>query len=93
MEDGEEIIFADEYGSWMIPGNEQEFLDSYISSLSKVKTPEEYTQIVIPLLKRDSYMSFYNQVYSLAIGHSNKGQGKYLKDEIKKQNIKLKSNR
>ncbi len=93
MEDGEEIIFADEYGSWMIPGNEQEFLDSYISSLSKVKTPEEYTQIVISLLKRDSYMSFCNQVYSLAIGYSNKEQGKYLKYEIKKQNIKLKSNR
>ena len=88
MEDGEEIIFADEYGSWMIPGNEQEFLDSYISSLSKVKTPSEYTQIVIPLLKRDSSSSFCNKVYSLAIGHSNKEQAKYLKGEIKKQNIK-----
>ncbi len=69
MEDGEEIIFADEYGSWMIPGNEKEFLDSYISSLSKVKTPEEYTQIVIPLLKRDSYSSFCNKVYSLVVHH------------------------
>jgi hypothetical protein len=92
MEDGEEIIFADEYGSWMIPGNEKEFLDSYISSLSKVKTPEEYTQILIPLLKRDSYSSFCNQVYSIALKHSNEEQGKYLKDEIKKQNIKIKSN-
>ncbi len=60
-------------------------------SLSKVKTAEEYTQIVIPLIKRDSYSSFCKKVYSLAIEHSNKEQGKYLKDEIKKQNIKIKS--
>lgn len=89
MEDGAEIIFAEEYGSWMIPGDEKEFLDSYIASLSKVKTSQEYTQIVIPLIKRDSYSSFCNKVYSLAVKHSNKEQGKYLKDEIKKQNIKV----
>jgi hypothetical protein len=92
MENGEEIIFADEYGSWMIPGEEKEFLDSYIFSLSKVKTPEEYTQIVIPLLKRDSYSSFCDQVYSIALKHSNKEQVKFLKNEIKQQNIKIKSN-
>ena len=91
MEYGEEIIFADEYGSWMIPGNEREFLGSYISSLAEVKTPEEYTQVVVPLIKRDSHMSFCNKVYSMAVRHSNKEQGKYLKDEIKKQNIKIKS--
>ena len=53
MERGEEIIFAEEYGGWMIPGNEQEFLNAYISSLAEVKAPEEYTKVVIPLLKRD----------------------------------------
>ena len=70
MECGEEIIFAEEYGSWMIPGDEQDFLNAYISSLAKVKTPEEYTKVVIPLLKRDSYTSFCNKVYSLAVKHS-----------------------
>jgi hypothetical protein len=93
MEDGEEIIFADEYGSWMIPGNEQEFLDAYISSLAEVKTPEEYTKIVIPLIKRDSYASFCNKVYSLALKHSNKEQEKYLMEAIKEQNIKIESSR
>lgn len=93
MEYGEEIIFADEYGSWMIPGNEKEFLDSYISSLAEIKTPEEYTQAVVPLIKRDSHMSFCNKVYSVAVRHSNKEQNKYLKAEIKKQNIKTKSAR
>lgn len=91
MEDGEEIIFADEYGSWMIPGNEKEYLNSYVLSLAKIKTPEEYAKVVIPLIKRDSYMSFCNQVYSVAVRHGNKEQSKSLKDEIKKQDIKLKS--
>ncbi len=93
MEYGEEIIFADEYGSWMIPGNEPEFLDAYISSLAAVETPEEYTTVVIPLLKRDSYTSFCNKVYSLAVKHSNKEQENALKVAIKEQNIKIKSSR
>jgi hypothetical protein len=91
MEDGEEIIFADEYGSWMIPGNEQVFLDAYISSLAEVKAPEEYAKTVIPLIKRDSYTSFCNKVYSLALKHSNKEQEKSLMETIKKQQIKIES--
>ena len=93
MEYGEEIIFADEYGSWMISGDEEEFLNSYILSLAELKTPEKYSQIVIPLIKRDSYMSFCNKVYLLAVKHGNKEQCQYLKDEIKEQNIKIKSTR
>ena len=93
MEYGEEIIFADEYGSWMISGNEQEFLDAYISSLAEVKTPEEYTEIVIPLIERDSYLSFCNKVHSLALKHSSKEQEESLMEAIKEQNIKIKSSR
>ena len=88
MEDGEEIIFAEEYGSWMIPGNEEEYLNAYVLSLATVKTPEEYAKVVIPLIERDSIVSFCNKVYSLAVRHGNQEQTKYLKDEIKKQNIK-----
>ncbi|BAB78348.1 hypothetical protein ACN23B_28290 (plasmid) [Anabaena sp. FACHB-709] len=93
MEDGEEIIFADEYGSWMIPGNEKEFLDAYISSLAEVKKPEEYTKIVIPLIKRDSYTSFCNKIYFLALRYSNKEQEEFLMEAIKEQNIKIESSR
>lgn len=93
MECGEEIIFADEYGSWMIPGSEQDFLDAYISSLAEVKTPEEYTKVVIPLLKRDSYTSFCNKVCSLAVKRSSKEQESTLKAAIKEQNIKTSSRR
>ncbi len=91
MEYGEEIVFADEYGSWMIPGNEQDFLDAYISSLAEVKMPDEYIKIVIPLIKRDSHSSFCNKVYSLAVKHSNKEQEKSLIEAIKEKNIKITS--
>ena len=93
MECGEEIIFAEEYGSWMIPGDEQDFLDAYILSLAAVKTPEEYATVMIPLLKRDSYTSFCNKVYSLAVKHSNKEQENALKVAVKEQNIQIKSGR
>lgn len=89
MESGEDIVFADEYGSWMIPGNEREFLDAYISSLAEVQTPEEYTKIVIPLIERDSYSSFCNKVYSLAIKYSKKEQEKSLMEAIQAQNIRI----
>jgi hypothetical protein len=93
MENGDEIIFADECGSWMIPGNEDDFLDAYISSLAEVEIAEEYTKIVIPLLKRDSYSSFCNKVYSLAVKHCNQEQKKSLLEAIEEQNIKIKSSR
>lgn len=91
MENGEEIIFADEYGSWVIPGEEKDFLDAYISSLSKVKNPEEYTKIVTPLISRDSISSFCNKVYSIAVKHSSKEQEKALMAAIKAQNIRIES--
>ena len=40
MERGEEIVFADEYGSWMIPGDEKTFVQAYVTSLAAVETPD-----------------------------------------------------
>jgi hypothetical protein len=58
MENGEEIVFAEELGSWMIPGDEKKFIAAYLKSLAKVATPEEFAQIAIPLIRRDSHISF-----------------------------------
>jgi len=90
MEEGEEIIFADEYGSWMIAGDEKKFIGAYLSSLKEISTPEEYTNHSIPLIKRDSYASFYNKVYSSAIKIANKAQKAHLKAEVKRQKIRTK---
>lgn len=90
MEDGDKIVFADEYGTWMISGDEKRFVKSYLTSLSKVSTPEEYTTGAIPLIKRDSYESLHNKVYSTAIKIGTKDQTIHLKKEVQKQKIKTK---
>ncbi|CAB1065478.1 hypothetical protein D1BOALGB6SA_10275 [Olavius sp. associated proteobacterium Delta 1] len=67
MEDGDEIVFAHEYGTWMITGDENRFIKSHLSSLAVISSPEEYAIGAIPLIKRDSYESFHNKVYASAI--------------------------
>ena len=91
MEDGDEIVFADEYGTWMITGDEKQFIKSYLSSLAVISTPEEYALGAIPLIKRDSYESFLNKVYASAIKVANEDQKIYLKTEVKKQKIRSRS--
>ena len=89
MEAGEEIIFADEYGTWMITGDEKRFVKSYLTSLSEISTPKEYTIDAIPLIKRDSWESFSKKVYSTAIKIGNKEQKAHLKKEVEKQKIRI----
>jgi len=91
MEDGDEIVFADEYGTWMITGDEKRFVKSFLSSLAAISTPEEYANGAIPLIKRDGYESFHNKVYASAIKIANEDQKVYLKTEVKKQKIRTRS--
>ena len=74
----------------MITGDEKRFVKSYLTSLSKISTPEEYTIGAIPLIKRDSWESFSNKVYSTAIKVANKEQKVHLEKEVKKQEIRIK---
>jgi hypothetical protein len=91
MEDGDEIVFADEYDTWMITGDEKQFIKSYLSSLAAISKPEEYAKDAIPLVKRDSHESFHNKVYVSAIKIANEDQKVYLKTEVKKQKIRTRS--
>jgi hypothetical protein len=89
MESGQEIVFADELGSWMIPGDNQKFVTAYLTSLAAISSPEEFTRQVMPLLRRDSYSSFINQVYPTAMQVANEEQKSCLKSEIKRQKIRI----
>jgi hypothetical protein len=93
METGEEIVFADEVGSWMIPGEEKKFMAAYLSSLAVVASPESFTTTALPLLKRDSTSSFSCQVYATAVRVANKEQRAQLKAEIKRQHVRTTSKR
>ena len=90
MEDSDEIVFAEEYGTWMITGDGKRFVKAYLKSLSEISTPEEYTIGAIPLIQRDIWESFSNKVYSTAIKVGNKEQKAHLKKEVKEQKIKTK---
>jgi len=90
MEDGEEIVFADEYGTWMITGDEKRFVKSYLTSLSATSTPEEYAIGAIPLIIRDNYESFHNKVYFTALKIAGEEQKAQLKMEVEKQKIRHK---
>lgn len=90
MEKGEEIVFGDEIGSWMIPGEEKIFIKAYIHSSSVISTPKEFLKIVLPLIQRDSYQSLANQVYDCAIQLANQEQKSLLSSEIQRKKIRIK---
>jgi hypothetical protein len=90
MERGEEIVFAEEVGSWMIPGDEKVYLHAYIRALATTAVPEAFTEAVLPLIRRDSYASFAHKVYATAIRVANRQQKAQLRAAITRHHIKIK---
>ncbi len=88
MEYGDEIVFAEEIGSWMILGDEKEYVAAYMTSLAATTAPEEFVTAAIPLIKRDSYHSFFTQAYQAASRVSNAAQKKALEAEIQHKKIR-----
>lgn len=86
---GEDIVFADEYGTWMITCN-SDYNDSYINLLAKVEDEEVFVEKVISLLKRDSYESLSGKIYNKIRKHSTKQQLKRVDQEIKSRKISVK---
>ena len=87
MEKGQEIVFADELGSWMIPGGEKKAIAAYFKSLAIMAGPEDYAAIAVPLIKRDSRQSFADQVYASAIRAASQAQQAYLTLELERQQV------
>ncbi len=88
MEEGQEIVFADEVGSWMIPGDEQQFIAAYMTSLAAIATPEEFAVTALPLLHRDSRQSFATEAYNAAITAATEAQRAQLEAEIQERKIR-----
>ncbi len=91
MSNGEEIVFADEYGTWMIHDDEKKRIKAYATSLAKVATAEEFAEAMLPIIHRDSYESFSSDAYSLISLVANKEQKANLDEEVKKQKIRIKT--
>ena len=88
MERGEEIVFGDEIGGWMIPGDEKQYVAAYMTSLAATTTPEEFTASTVPLIRRDRWQSFATQAYPSAVRSANEAQRARLEAEIERQNIR-----
>ncbi|MBK9091834.1 MAG: hypothetical protein IPM84_03480 [Anaerolineae bacterium] len=90
MERGEKIVFGDEIGGWMIPGDEQQILAAYITSLAAVATPAEFAAVALPLIQRD-WQSLSDQVYAAAVHVASESQRLHL--EAKIQRLKARTKR
>ncbi len=88
MESGEEVVFGDEIGGWMIPGDEKIYIAAYMTSLAATATPEEFTAAALPVIQRDSWQSFATQAYPAAIRVANEAQKEHLEAEIQRQKIR-----
>ena len=62
MEHSSEIVFGDEIGSWMIPGDEKQYLSAYIMAVGHTATPDAFADKVLPLARRDSEHTLTGQV-------------------------------
>jgi hypothetical protein len=88
LEEGKDIVFGEEVGSWMIPGDQKQFVTAYMTSLAAVASPQEFTAAALPLIQRDSWHSFADQVYLSAIHAANAAQKEHLEAEIERQKIR-----
>ena len=88
MESGEEIVFAHEIGSWMIPVNDKEWIKAYLTSLAATCHPEQFAVRATPLIRRDSYQSFSATAYKSALEAANKDQKARLRSEIERLKIR-----
>lgn len=87
MEHGEEMVFGDEIGSWMIPGDEKQYLTAYMLTVAQTAAPDAFAEIVIPLARRDSRHSLAGAVYATACRLANAAQREKLDEEIQRHNI------
>ncbi len=92
MESGEKIVFGDEIGGWMIPGDEKQYLAAYLTSLAATSSPEEFTEAALPLVRRDSWNSLAGQAYASAVRVSSKTQRTHLAAEVKRLKIRTERN-
>jgi hypothetical protein len=88
VDSGEEIIFAEEAGSWMIPTEEKEWLKTYLKALAATATPEEFTKAALPIIQRDGWHSFANKAYASAMQAANPQQKAHLQAELERKKIR-----
>lgn len=74
IDSGDEIVFADECGSWMIPIREHECVAAYLNAIACTENAVGFANEAVDLLKRDKHHSFTLKVYDSAMAVGNPEQ-------------------
>ena len=88
MEYGEEIVFADEMGSSMIPIYEKDWISAYMTSVAATAEPAEFAAKALPVISRDSGHSFAGAAYTSARTAGNKEQLAELDAELRARKVR-----
>jgi len=89
MECSDEIVFADEMGSWMIPIDHKEWIAAYLTSLARTEGPEAFAAQALPLLRRNSGQSFRAEAYKSALKVASEEQTASLELQIQQHNVRV----
>jgi hypothetical protein len=76
----EEIVFADELGSWMIPIKQSEAIPKYIESISKVCKPEKYKERIKLVMNIDAHDYQKSKIFNKALEVGNREQKKCIEE-------------
>jgi hypothetical protein len=92
LESGDEIVFADECGSWMIPIRENECVAAYLKAISCTENAVGFANEAVDLLKRDSRHSFTLKVYDSAMEVGTPEQKAAFAAKVEKLGLPIKGN-
>ncbi len=90
---GDEIVFADQCGSWMIPIKEDECITAYLKAIACTENAAGFANEAVDLLKRDKQCSFRLKVYESAMAVANPEQKSAFVAKVKKLGLPIKSDR
>jgi hypothetical protein len=84
---GEEIIFAEEAGSWMIPIEGKDWLKAYLTSLAATTTAEAFAAAAAPIIASDSRHEFADDTYASAVAAASLEQRARLDAALKERQV------
>lgn len=74
----------------MLLGDDEQFNLCYVQSAARVCQPQQFAQLMLPILREDSYSSYCNKVYKKINEYSSKEQISAVKKAAKEESVELK---
>ena len=84
----DEIVFADELGMWMFPGDEKTHCKACIRAASKACVPEDFQEKALFRIIDDSHSSCCNKIYSLVKSFAAPEQMALVDREVQRRRLK-----